>query len=102
MASQLREVLFHFEHQTAPTSLNQMAKEMQVTPGVLEGMIDYWVRKGKLRAINSGGEDCNTCGNQGACPFVVTMPRYYERVTEDDAHHSDGGSCCTCGGGCSC
>ena len=63
MASQLREILNRFDNQTAPMSINRMARDMSLEPGVLQGMIDYWVRKGKLREVNSTTEDCNTCGS---------------------------------------
>lgn len=99
MASQLREVLNRFDNQSAPVSINQMAREMQIEPGVLHGMIDYWVRKGKLREVGSDGDNCQTCGIKGACPFIVAMPRYYERIDENDQGMS--ASLCGCSGSCS-
>lgn len=97
MASQLREVLDRFTNQSAPVSVNRMARDMQLDPGVLHGMIDYWVRKGKLREVNTSGKSCHTCGIKGACPFVVNLPRYYERVTNDDLEQD---LACGCGGTC--
>lgn len=85
MASQLREVLNRFNSQSPPVSINQLARDMQIDAGVLHGMIDYWVRKGKLREVNSGGQTCTTCGVKNGCPFVVALPRYYERVQEGDS-----------------
>lgn len=82
MASQLREVLNRFEDQTTPISLFQMASEMQIEYGVLHDMIAYWVRKGKLRAVNSATKSCTSCGSHGSCPFVVPLPIYYERVDD--------------------
>jgi hypothetical protein len=84
MANRIRDVLERFENQTAPLSLNQMAREMDITPGVLRGMIDYLVRRGDLREVTSDGSACTSCGVKGGCPFVVLMPRYYERVRDDD------------------
>lgn len=97
MASQLREVLNRFTDQTAPVSLNQMAREMQLEPGVLGSMIDYWVRKGRLREVSSGGQTCTTCGIKSACPFIIAMPRYYELVHDDTT--GDDVPPCACGGG---
>lgn len=99
MASQLREVLNRFSDQRAPVSLKQMARDMDLEPGVLTGMIDYWVRKGKLREVNSSGQSCRTCGVKSACPFVVALPRYYERVDEG-AQTSSQPPPCDCGGHC--
>ncbi len=97
MASQLREVLDRFAEQSTPLSVKQMAREMSLEPGVLHGMIEYWVRKGKLREVTGTGEGCQTCGVKGACPFVVAMPRYFERV-KDGAEPLK--VACACGGNC--
>lgn len=99
MASQLREVLNRFADQSEPISVNRMARDMGLEPGVLHGMIDYWVRKGKLREVNSTTQSCTTCGIKSACPFIVALPRYYELVqgdTEAESHPP-----CGCGGTCS-
>ncbi len=98
MASQLRQVLNRFADQNAPRSIKDMAREMSLEPGVLHGMIEYWVRKGKLREVNSGGETCNTCGIKSGCPFIVALPRYYELVDEETP--SDAVPPCGCGGTC--
>lgn len=100
MASQLREVLNRFDDASNPVSLRQMAHELKIEPGVLQGMIDYWVRKGRLREISSDGQNCQTCGIKSACPFVVALPRYYERVAEDDDTEPVVTSPCECGGSC--
>ena len=80
--SQLREVLHQFDGRQTPVSIKQMSREMNIEIGVLHDMINYWVRKGKLREVNSSGEQCNTCGIKGACPFIVALPRYYERIND--------------------
>lgn len=98
MASQLREVLNHFTDQTAPVSVRSMARDMNLEVGVLNEMIEYWVRKGKLREVNSTGQTCTTCGVKSACPFIVNLPRYYERVTDE---HTPSDAPCGCGGSCS-
>lgn len=100
MASQLREVLNRFTDQSAPISINSMAREMQIAPEMLTEMISYWVRKGKLREVSGSGSECTTCGIKGACPFVVTMPRYYEVVREGEEPQLSVPSC-GCGGHCS-
>ncbi len=82
--SKLRRVLTIFETADSSLSLPQIARELQVSPAQLDGMIQHWVRKGKIR--QSGAlTDCGTCGQQGGCPFVMALPRSYELVTTDDA-----------------
>lgn len=97
MASQLRAVLNRFADQSTPISINRLAQEMNLEPGILCDMIDYWVRKGKLREVNSGGQACNTCGVKGACPFIIALPRYYELVHDADA--AQDAPPCACGSG---
>jgi hypothetical protein len=80
--STLRQVLTMFETAVAPLSLQQMAHELGVSLEQLEGMIQHWVRKGKIRESGSVTE-CGTCGHKGACPFVMEMPRSYELATAD-------------------
>lgn len=71
-----------FETTSRPLSLPQIAHELDVSPERLEGMIQHWVRKGKIRESGSVTE-CGGCGHKGACPFVMAMPRSYELVTSD-------------------
>lgn len=96
MASQLQKVLDRFAKHDIPRSLKGMARELDIDPGVLDGMIAYWVRKGKLREVSVNGEGCTTCGIKNGCPFVVALPRYFELVRE----HPTPDPSCGCGGGC--
>jgi hypothetical protein len=79
----LRQVLTIFETTNRPLSLPQLAHELNVSPQRLDGMIQHWVRKGKIRASSSVTE-CGSCGHNGACPFVMEMPRSYELATPDN------------------
>jgi hypothetical protein len=53
MQSKLRQVLTIFETADSPLSLPQIARNLDVTPEHLEGMIQHWVRKGKIRPSGS-------------------------------------------------
>jgi hypothetical protein len=81
--STLSQVLAAFEDNSKPMTLAQIARELDVSAARLEGMIQYWVRKGKLREVVSFS-DCGTCGRgPGDCPFTVELPRSYELVTDN-------------------
>lgn len=73
-----------------------MAQEMRLELSVLHSMIDYWVRKGKLREVNSRHQTCYTCGVQAGCSFVVVLPHYYELVVEGTTSADPP---CVCGSG---
>jgi hypothetical protein len=81
--STLSQVLTAFEDNRGPLTMNQIAGSLDISIARLEGMIQYWVRKGKLRETILLS-DCGTCGRgPGDCPFTIELPRTYELVTED-------------------
>lgn len=81
--STLSQVLTAFEGSQGPLTMKQIAGDLGISQARLEGMIQYWVRKGKLREAISY-TDCGTCGRgPGDCPFTLELPRTYELVTED-------------------
>lgn len=93
MSTTLRQVLEHFEQNQGAVSLPQMARTLGVERGTLQNMIDYWVRKGKLREVNS--QSCTTCGSASGCPYIMSLPHCYELATgEPVASHPIS---CTCG-----
>lgn len=75
--STLRQVLNVFEEASGPLSLSNVAHQLDVSQGHLESMIQYWVRKGRIRET-AAGKECGNCGLKGECPFVMEMPRSYE------------------------
>jgi len=101
--SQLRAVLDCFNDVSKPISLQQLAREMGLPLPMLMEMLDYWVRKGKLREV-SRAESCHTCGTKTACPFVMALPRLYERVAERESLPSapDAPPCACTTGSCGC
>jgi len=88
----LRAVLNAFENETA-LSLNQLSHQLGITPAMLDSMIAYWVRKGRLRESTSTPQ-CTTCGSARGCPFIMKMPRTYELVTTSEP--SDANPPCSC------
>ena len=75
----LRAVLDAFKDTHNVRSLQQIAHDLDISPGMLESMIAYWVRKGQLREV-AGPSSCTACGSAGHCPFVMQMPRMVEWV----------------------
>ena len=79
----LRQVLNHFEQQSGAVSLTAMARELNMELPMLHEMINYWVRKGRLRQVNDDAcaLSCSTNSNCAkGCPFVFVMPSAYELV----------------------
>jgi len=80
----LRQVLEKFETADHALSLPQIARELNISLPRLEGMIQHWVRQGKIRESGAVA-DCGSCGARGACPFVLTLPRTFELVRDDES-----------------
>lgn len=80
MTSITRQVLNYFGETHQAVSLAELTLQLQLAPGVLQGILDYWVRKGELREVNINTNVCHTCSVHKACPFVMALPHYYERV----------------------
>jgi hypothetical protein len=82
----LHQILQEIEAAQGPLNLNELSHKLAIERGALEGMIQYWVRKGRLKddnqpvaepavcATGSCGQHCS--GPQG-CPFVMKMPQTY-------------------------
>lgn len=83
-ASTLSQVLTLFEQADGPLSLANVAHQLDVSQARLEGMIRYWIRKGRIRE-SAAAKECGSCGIKGECPFVMEMPRSYELASPDDA-----------------
>ena len=83
MTSISQQVLSCFEQGNDSFSIPMLAQRLNITEMTLQGILDYWVRKGKLREVHVDANSCHRCHIQKACPFVVSTPRYYERIRED-------------------
>ena len=81
----LQQVLQEIKAANGPINLNELARRLNVERSALDGMIQFWLRKGRLQEtdiytdvpadICSGGT-CN-CSGPKSCPFVMAMPRSY-------------------------
>ena len=82
----LYQVLEEIEQAQGPVLIKDLGRKLQIDPGVLMGMIEFWVRKGRLRDDDAALEKnltCapNGCGDHcfgaGGCAFTVKMPKTY-------------------------
>lgn len=81
----LKQVLAELENATQPLSLSELSQRLQIEPSALAGMLDFWVRKGRLQVLESGDETSicppdmcgGSCGGPQDCPFTVNLPRSY-------------------------
>lgn len=90
----LRELLRLIESANGPMTLSELSRRLDVDAGALEGMLDHWVRKGRLKigggaaaacsGKNVAGDFCGSCSGASSCPFMARLPRSYSVVRLND------------------
>lgn len=86
----LIQVLREIKTSQGTLNLDDLSRKLGVERSALQGMIDFWVRKGRLRDddLNIAAaqtacsiSDCDrSCVGPQACPFVVKMPKTYSLI----------------------
>ena len=80
--STLSRFLTVFEEAQGALSIQALAASLDVSQARVEGMVEYWVRKGRIRKSNSL-TDCGSCSDSGDCVFVIDLPTTYELVKNE-------------------
>ena len=82
----LKQVLHEIESAQGPVNLDALGRKLNIDRGALDGMIQFWVRKGRLQlegqpntetAAVCGGSCRTACAGPQSCPFVVHLPLTY-------------------------
>lgn len=97
MGTTLTQVLTAVENTNGPLSLNQLADQLGVSRGLLEDMLQFWVRKDRIRVIEAGAEaNCSCCAAKTGCSLVAKMPKRYEVIDVNAPAEAgtDIGFCC--------
>lgn len=81
----LHRVLQEIEAAPGSINLNELSRKLSIERSALDGMIAYWVRKGRLKNDINEQAACSlascssgkSCGSPQGCPFVMQMPQTY-------------------------
>lgn len=83
----LHRVLQEIEAAQGAVNLGELSRKLGVERSALDGMIGYWVRKGRLRdesqpveiPLNNctSGSCGHACPGPQSCPFVMQLPKSY-------------------------
>jgi hypothetical protein len=79
----LSRILKEFEGAKGPLDLNELSRRLGVERSALDGMLEYLVRKGKLREVGLDTETCAHCAGHLSCAQLQMgnlMGRAYELV----------------------
>jgi hypothetical protein len=86
----LNQVLREIETAQGPITVRELSRKLDVEPNALEGMIQFWVRKGRIQdddasmSCNVKIGDCSTsCCGTANCVFIAKMPRTYSIPVAD-------------------
>ena len=79
----LSRILEEFEQAGGPATLAEIGRRLEVERSALEGMLQFLVRKGKLRKVRPGDAMCAHCGSHASCSAMegaLLGGTYYELV----------------------
>lgn len=75
----LHQILVALERANGSLSLAELSQELGIERSALEGMISFWVRKGRLKdsavAGCGGGKGCTCSSHPDGCAFDSSAPR---------------------------
>ncbi len=90
----LRQVLREIEAAQGLINLNDLSHKLGIDRSALEGVIQFWVRKGRLKddereneqvlAACGGGSCGGSCPGPRGCPYAPNMPRTFTLTLYDD------------------
>jgi hypothetical protein len=66
----LNQVLQEIETAKGPITMGELSRKLGIELTALEGMIQFWVQKGRLQVDDQSSDaDCG-CGSSGACATI--------------------------------
>jgi hypothetical protein len=85
----LFELLRLIETAGGPVTMADLQRQLGVDRATVEGMIQFWVRKGRLHITErseavcaTGCADascaCGSCSGASGCPFIARLPKTIE------------------------
>jgi hypothetical protein len=66
----LRQVLQEIESAQGPLTLDELSRKLGVEKSTLAGMIDFWVRKRRLKGVEVVAGACNCLQCDVYCPAM--------------------------------
>jgi hypothetical protein len=71
--------LRHFLRQNKKSSIKDLSIHFHAEADALRGMLSLWIRKGKVRQVSAGGENCGA----GCCQCDPLLTEVYEWIEDD-------------------
>ena len=91
----LNQVLREIETAQGPITVRELSRKLEIEVNALEGMIQFWVRKGRIqdddasKSCNEEIGDCSTsCCGTAECAFIAKMPKTFSIPVADSGQIS--------------
>jgi len=86
----LSQVIHEIESAQGPITVGELSRKLNIEPNALEGMLQFWVRKGRIQD-DDALEDCSdiagscgkSCSGTAECSFIAKMPKTYSVPNPD-------------------
>ncbi|MCE5209091.1 MAG: FeoC-like transcriptional regulator [Chloroflexi bacterium] len=67
----LMQVLKEIENSHGAIRMDVLSRKLGIDPSVLEGMVEHWVRKGRIQRLQQDDLLCSAKACQDGCPFYT-------------------------------
>jgi len=85
--TKLRQLLETIENADRGISLQEIARELDISLNRAENMLEYWVRKGRLQIVEPAS-GCSDCSSKGSCSYLLAFPKILRIAGEDPSEYS--------------
>ncbi|HXV97502.1 MAG TPA: FeoC-like transcriptional regulator [Anaerolineae bacterium] len=73
----LKQILFEFQQSDRPLCLDELSYSLAIEPGVLAGMLQTLVQKGRLQEIGLHHNACVACPARTGCVIITNTAKTY-------------------------
>jgi hypothetical protein len=92
----LNQLLHEIENARGPITLRELSRKLEIDPQTLEGMLQFWVRKGRIQHDdekdpypNNTSACSSSCSGPTNCAFIAKMPKTYSLLVVGGKENSD-------------
>ena len=78
----LKKVLREIQIAEGPITIKELSRNLGIDPHALDGMLEFWVRKGRIttneKSYSNDSTGCNkSCSGTPDCVYVAKMPKTF-------------------------
>ena len=70
----LNQVLKAVEESQGPVRLQELSRKLNIDPAVLDSMLEFWIRKGRIRRAEQDYHGCDETDCPAGCRICSVKP----------------------------